>query len=271
MQRVPPGVIPITSQGCPIDPRDPLTSPWASGGNPAAAADTSVQKPTRVVQSGAFFANIARNPLLRIFEYVQRTEPNESWFDPARDPSHPTQFELGTVKPQQGQTLVCMEYEIRPYRFSGINAYDFMPLPDGRLSGSMGYTIRINGSYPADLKYQLDPIPSTVTASSTPPGGNPFNLANQLSADNFAVVRASEYASAAGFGTSLMPQSPRMFGPANRPWAEVLQEEQAMTIYGVVFRQVESPIAFVQTRVSGYLGPTTLVSKLLRELSESLR
>ncbi len=277
MAKLPPGVIPVTDQGCPVYPADPLPSPWGDGGGPGAGASQQAaaakgpDKPTRTLALGGFFAQIARNPSIKIFEYVYRTEPNEAWFDPARNPSNPTQFELGTVTPQKGQTLVVMDYEIRPYRFAGVNSYDFLPMIEGRLSGALGYAIRINGNYPADFKYQLDPVDSRVMASQRPNGGNPFQLTSQLNDDRFATVQASQYAAAAGFGTGLMPQWPRKYGPTGDPFAEVLTEEMSLTAYGVIYRRLESPVAFIQTRVSGYQGSTSVIAKLFRELADSVR
>ena len=43
-------------------------------------------------------AKWARNPDLKPYEELFRSEPNEAWFDSARDPDHPTQFEIATLK-----------------------------------------------------------------------------------------------------------------------------------------------------------------------------
>lgn len=256
-------------QGSPIDRTAPIPPPWDAA--PGAAGAAGAAGPTQISEMGGLLAKYGKTPIYKIYEQVFRVEPNQAWFDPLRDPAHPTQFEIATVTAESGQAILLFDYEIRPYRFSGINSFDYVPMEEGRLSGSLGYVIQKNGQTPGNLEYRLDPVSSTLKRQSLQFSRNGIKPITQMTADDFALTASQSYASAAGYGTSLMPQSPRRFGPSNAPFLEILLEDEVMTFSGVVYRQIESPVAFVQARISGYKTSSNIAKRLLRDLEESLR
>jgi hypothetical protein len=224
-----------------------------------------------VSEAGAIMAKIARNPETKPYHELFRVEPNEAWFDPARSPTSPTSFEIGAVKADVGQAIILLDYRIQPYRFSGVNAFDFVPLDEGRLSGSLGYVVRMNNQNPGNLRYRLDPIPSTLRTQSSQMSRGPIVPIRQQTAADFIIAAATQYASAAGYGSSVMPQTPRRYGAPDAPFTEYVYEDVIFTMTGVVYRQIESPVAFIQGEVMGYKCPAMLLKQIERDLSESLR
>jgi len=269
----------LGGEGCPIDPTAPVAPPWDASAilsgmampGQAAAAPSMPSGPIPTTEVGGMIAKWGKYQIFKVYEQVFRVAPNEAWFDPARDPNHPTQFEIATVRADAGQAILLFDYEIRPYRFSGVNSFDFVPMDEGRLSGSMGYVIQKNGQTPGNLEYRLDPLSSTLRRQALQYNRNLKKPISQMTADDYAVTASQNYAAAAGYGTSLMPQSPRRFGAHNAPFLEVLLEDEVMTFSGVVYRQVESPVAFVQARISGYKTSSNIAKRLLRDLDETLR
>lgn len=267
----------IGAQGCPIDPTAPIAPPWdaasvLSGQSPQGqAAAAQSHGPMPVTEAGGLLAKYGKYPVFKVYEQLFRIEPNESWFDPARDPTRPTQFEIATVRADAGQVILLFDYSIRPYRFSGINSFDFVPMDEGRLSGSMGYVVQKNGQNPGNLEYRLDPLSSTLRRQALQFNRSLKRSIAQMTADDYAITASQSYASAAGYGTSLMPQSPRRFGAHNAPFLETIYEDEVFTFSGVVYRQIESPVAFVECRISGYKTSSNIAKRLLRDLDETLR
>jgi len=265
---------PLDAEGCPIDPTSPVPPTWDNAPSGASAGKANAPQPAqpaRVSEIGAMLAKWARNPALTPYEELFRSEPNEAWFDSARDPNHPTQFEIATVRPEKGQSIVLFDYEIVPYAFSGVTALDYEALPDNMLSGVFGYAIRINSQEPGQLKYRLQPVPSTIRVQA-----NRFNQPlmkgpGQLTADDFAISSASDYASAAGFGTGLHPQTSAHYGARNAPFTEYIHDDEVLAITGVVFQQIDIPLAFIQARVAGFKGPSQLIKSIQTALRATLR
>jgi len=215
-------------------------------------------------------AKYSRNPELRPYEEVFRSEPNESWYDPFRDPDHPTQFELGTIRPGGGTSLIIMDYSVQPYGFSGSTSLDFASLADDEISSSFGYSFEINGQSPGLLRYRLDPVRSTLRQQSVRFSQRMMRFDN-LTDDDYVRSQASEYASAAGYGTGLHPQTSSRFGGKIIPWGEFLHDDQVLSVTGVVFRPIEVPLAFVQVRFSGFEMTAELGLQVERALRVSMR
>ena len=262
----------LDREGCPIDPTSPVPPPWDDPPSAGQGGGRS-QAPSqgRLSEVGAMLAKWARNPDLKPYEELFRSEPNEAWFDSARDPDHPTQFEIATVRPEQGQSILLFDYSVVPYGFSGVSALDYEPLPDDLISGVFGYSIRVNNKEPGQLKYRLQPIPSTIRMQSLRFNQPKIQAALQLTQDDFAISQANDYASAAGFGTGLHPQTAAHYGARGVPFTEYVHDEEVLTIIGVVFRPVEIPLAFVQARVSGFKGPSIIIRSIETALRAALR
>ena len=216
-------------------------------------------------------AKWARNPEMLPYEEVFRTEPSESWFDPSRNPDQPTQFELATVRPDSGQSILLFDYEIQPYSFSGISALDYQPMDDGLLSGVFGYSFRVNGMEPGQLKYRLDPVSSIIREQGLRFNERKILGPNELTSDDYQISQSQGYASAAGFGTSLHPQTRRHYGARGVPFTEYIHDDVVLQIRGVVYRPVEIPLAFIQTRLSGFRCASQLAKQLVADLRKCLR
>lgn len=264
----------LNEHGCPVDPMSPVPPPWqrageAAGMRSAGAAGSSGD--SRFSEIGAMLAKWARNPELKPFEEMYRSEPNEAWFEAARDPDHPTQFEILTVRPEVGQSIVLFDYEVVPFGFSGVTALDYSPLPDNMLSGVFGYSLRIAGQDPGHLRYRLQPVSSTIRQQSFRSNQRLMRGVDQLTTDDFAISQANDYAAAAGFGTGLHPQTSRRYGARNAPFTEFVHDEQELTIQGAIFNQIDIPLAFIQASVAGYKGPSAIIKQIETALRSLLR
>lgn len=264
----------LNAQGCPIDPTSPVPPPWDSPPSGEGRARTSASpedsRLSRVSEIGQMVAKYARNPELRPYERLFRSEPNEAWFDLNRNPSNPTQFEIGSVAPTKGSSLLIMDYSVRPYGFSGLTPLDFEGLEDDRISGCFAYSLSINGNAPGILQYQLDPVRSTIQQQSMKANQRLVDM-NNLTSDDYVISRAAEYASAAGLGTSLHPQTAERFGGRIIPFGEFIHDNQQLTIGGVIYRAVEVPLSFIQVRFSGFQMTAELAGALQQSLRNSIR
>lgn len=276
----------LDPEACPVDPTSPVPPPWdapPSGGSTARGlarpqmdqsapgAGGSSGGTSRTMEVGSMLAKWARNPELLPYEEVFRSEPNEAWFDLARDPDHPTQFEIATVQPGAGQAIVVFDYSVVPYGFSGISPLDYAPLPDEMISGVFGYSIRVDGQEPGQLKYRLDPLDSTIRPQQFRFQQTKVKNLADLTADDFAIAAANSYATAAGFATSLHPQTAAHYGPRVGPFTEYVVDNQVLAITGVVFRPVDVTLAFIQARISGYKGRSQIIKQLVTDLRAILR
>ena len=261
----------LDREGCPVDPTSPVPPPWDGPGASGAPGASPARGPSRFSEVAQMIAKWGRNPEFLPYEEIFRSEPNEAWFDPARDPDHPTQFEIASVRPERGQTILLFDYEVIPYSFSGITALDYQPLDDGLLSGVFGYSFRINGQEPGQLKYRLDPVSSTIRQQSQRFNQKLQKNLTELSADDYAISQSQNYAAAAGYGTGLHPQTRSHYGARGAPFTEFIHDEQVLAVVGVVYRPVEVPIAFIQVRLSGFKCGSTMAKQLEADLRNNLR
>lgn len=266
---------PLDSQGCPTDPTSPIPPPWDAppsgiGRGQSAPAPRPSDGIDRVSEIGQMLAKYSRNPELRPYEEVFRSEPNEGWYDASRDPDHPTQFELGTIRPSGGNSLIIMDYSVLPYGFSNNTSLDYAALEDDQISSSFGYSFEINGQSPGLLRYRLDPVRSTLREEAVRFSQKKQTFDN-ITEDDFVRSQSTEYASAAGYGTGLHPQTSERFGGRIIPWGEFLHDDQILTVAGVVFRPIEIPLAFIQVRFSGFEMTSELAHHVQHALRVSMR
>lgn len=260
----------LTGEGCPEDPTSPVPPPWEQSGDPGAGPSGGGEA-GRVSEVGAMLAKWARNPELRPYQQLFRVEPDEAWFDVVRDPDHPTQFEIATARPETGQSILLMDYSVVPYGFSNVTPLDFSPLPDDMISGVFGYSIRINGQEPGILKYQLQAVSGIIRQQAFRYNDRNLRSAADLTADDFTIAQANSYAAAAGFGTGLHPQNAHHYGARGVPFTEWVHDDQVLVITGVIFHQVDIPLAFVQAVLTGFKGPSALIKEIERSLRSGLR
>jgi hypothetical protein len=270
----------FNSEGCPTSLLDKIPSPGPFGENRAAdmakvqAAGVRTgdeEEIDRVLQLAGALSQYGRSPILEHYDEIFRVEPNDSWFDPARNPNNPTQFEIGAVSAEAGRYIFIFDYSIRPFGFSGVAPNDVRPLPEGELSGSFGYVLRVSGRSPGIINYRLNPTSPTLRRTQFKFNERKLRTLSDLSADDFARTRAKQFASAAGYGGEVHPQQPGRFGARNVPFTLNITEDRVLSMTGVIFNRVATPLAFVEGRVSGYITSAVVGNKLERDLRETVR
>jgi hypothetical protein len=247
--------------------RGGLRTPTGGQGAPAGLSQTGgVKTVDKVLQLAGPLSQYGRSPDLSHYEQLFRVEPNESWFSTARSPSNPTQFEIGSITAEAGNVIFVFDYSVRPFGFSGVAADDVQPFPEGQLSGSFGYVLRLGGRAPGIVNYRLDPVSPTLQRTAFRNGKPTLPDLAQLSSDEYARARSQSFASAAGYGGEVHPQQPGRFGAQNVPFMMTIEEGNVLSIVGVVFNRIPSPVSFVEARVSGYIASASLAKKLIRDL-----
>lgn len=264
LDMVPPGVGPAGRSSRASQP-DPKASSGVIGGVPK---EDFIQ---RVQQLAGPLNAYGRAPALEVYEEIFRIEPNESWFDPNRSQSNPTQFELASISADTGRWIFVFDYSIRPFGFSGIAIGDVMPMPEGYMSGSFGYAIRIGGRPAGIVRYRLNPTSPALRKQRFGFNQSKFQQLANMTQDDFSRTRANSFASASGFGGEIHPQAPGRFGATNVPFMLSVGDGLPVEITGVLFNEVTLPVAFIETRISGYITSAVLAHKLLSELELTTR
>jgi hypothetical protein len=263
---------PLNKEGCPTDPTSPVPPPfetnYGSGVAPS-QAPSGIPLASRP-EYGQMISKYIKNPASSYFEEVFRTEPNESWFSNQRNPSNPTQFEIGAIRPDQSSVYLLTDYSVTPYGFSGTTALDYRPLADDEISSCFGYSIEINGQAPGIFRYRLDPVPPSLSNLSTRFNQSRLDPSN-FQQDDYVRSRANSFASAAGYGTAIHPQVSKRFGGMTIPWGEFVHEEQVLKVVGIIYRPIDVPLAFIQVRFSGFKLSTEQARKIELALQEAMR
>lgn len=203
------------------------------------------------------------HPSVTVFDQIYRIQPEEGWFNSSVSPSSPVQFEIGSFRVPGGLQLWMQNYDFAIYRQSGADAGDSVRCEDDRFSGSFGFDLTVNGTRPASLLIQLDPVPSSVARGSfgSPSGGSESGFAGS------SFIQASSAGSTSSQGQSLLPpRRARMGAPAPNPFTIVVKENQNITLTCVILRPVRSPLAFVQGELQGYLMQTNASEALLNRM-----
>jgi len=225
----------------------------------------------RMQLAGGALASLMVNPSVTPFEQLYRRLPEEGMFLDSVSPENPFSFELGAFKVPDTMTLLL--FDLRPdiYRFSGVDAGDTVPVEARRFSSVMGFQISVDQQQPGNLLYQLDPVPiQTFTqAFTTPAVAAGAELPPALAAlfgaaqgSRFNIAGASSFASAAGTGTSLLPQRPTRYGAGSVPFTLYARSNQTVQIRCVVFQPIPSPIAFIEYDIAGMLIPELWVDQM---------
>lgn len=253
----------------PPAPREPVPvlNPWSSDGPPGygePGEGTSLGCGAERVQlAGGALNTLLVHPEVTPFEQLYRRLPEEGMFLDSVSPETPFTFELGAFRVPD--TFCLLLFDLRPdiYRFSGVDAGDTVPVEARRFSSVMGFQVTVDQRQPANLLYQLDPVPiQTTTEAFTNPIGTvselPPALANAIGAQGgsrFNIAAATSFASAAGAGDQLQPQRPTRYGALSVPFTMYVRAGQTFQVRAVLFNPLPSPIAFIEYDIAGMLIP----------------
>ena len=237
---------------------------------PFPGASTTVDcEAMRVQLAGGALNSLIVDPSVVPFEQLYRRLPEEGMFSEGVNPDNPFAFELGAFTVPDGFALLL--FDLRPdiYRFSGIDAGDYIPVESRRFASRLGFQITVDQRQPGNLHFELDPIAiqSTQNAftqlSAYKPATNdsgtnatPESVFNQASSNSFA--------SAGGAGKSLQPQRPTRYGPLSVPFTLHVRAHQTVQLRCIVFHPLPSPIAFIEYDMAGLLVPTHAMDQMIR-------
>jgi len=221
---------------------------------------------SRVQLAGGALNEVLTDPATSTpFEQVFRRLPGQGIHNPNISPARPFFLELGSFRVPSQQTLLL--FDLRPdiYRFSGVDPNDALPVAARRFATQVGYDLTINGNHPGNTRFELEPIePQQGLAFQPNQGTDRLNNPGRLPSDaEFVQARRNRFGAASGAGTSLMPQRTFRFGPSSLPLTLVLEENQSLALQAVVFKPIQSPIAFIEFDIAGILAPKLLVTGLL--------
>lgn len=199
------------------------------------------------------------------FEQLYRRLPEQGIHSPRISPEQPFVLELGSFVVPVQQALLL--FDIRPdvYRFSGIDPNDAVPVEARRFGSQMGYDVTVDGSHPGDTHFELEPIPRQQGIGFSPqldtdaldnPGYRPPNAA-------YVQQRANRFGASSGAGTALMPQRHFRYGPSSLPLTLVVSEKEKVSFSAVIFKPIQSPIAFFEMDMAGIIAPLNKVKALL--------
>lgn len=208
------------------------------------------------------------HPAFTIFEYLNRSLPEEGWYDPSISPSNPFKFQLGSFTVPQNQALWLFDYEFTVYRQSGIDPGDFVRAEDGRYANQIGTDITISQRREASLRFQLDPQNISATRQEFEKNVPEIDgRTGQLNpTDAFNRAASNDFATTAGPGTSLQPLRSNKFGPRDGPWTLVADEGARVALNVVIFNRIRSPLAFIEGRQAGYLIHRQVSSALIQRV-----
>lgn len=249
----------------------------------------------RVQLAGGALFSLLMHPSLVPFERLYRRLPEEGMFDPSVSPERPFAFELGAFTVPS--TFALMIFDMRPdiYRFSGIDAGDFIPVEERRFASIMGFAVTIDGRHHGNIEFQLDPVAVQTTAlqvftnkqQQQAPGQNAVAGAQLFSVapgqggglsptppSVFNIAAASGFANAAGDGLGLLPQRPDRYGALSTPFTLYVKRGQTVQVRCVIFRPIPSPIAFIEFDFAGFMVPEQWLESILhcvKPVSSSIR
>ncbi len=203
------------------------------------------------------------HPSFQLIEQMDRALPEESWFSVLVTPNSPIQFDITAYQVPAGKTLWVYEYEFRIFRFSGVDAGDFIAAESGRFSNVMGFDVKIGERRPNHLHYGLDPQPVQVSRAQYRPTIQDQNMA---SVATFNQQASKSFASVGGTALALLPVWKKMQGPSNAPFTMFVNENETISLSCYIFRQIQTPLAAVEARFAGYLMNDQVSTALLNRI-----
>jgi hypothetical protein len=214
------------------------------------------------------------------WEQLYRRLPEASMFSPQLTPARPFAFELGSFRVPDNETLILTDLRPDIYRFSGVDAGDYVPVDARRFSASLGFQIVVDNVPQGQVQFELDPLAIAATANQfvrvSPPGTPtaPDSFAEAVLRLNgatapppaavFNAAQSNSFGSTAGAGQSLMPQRPHRYGALSLPFSLAATGGQTVQIRCVVFRPLGSPIAFIEYDVAGIKMPQPWYTEMMK-------
>ncbi len=192
------------------------------------------------------------HPMRKVVEQLYRVEPEESWYNIDVSPSKLVTFELGALQVPSGLHYWLFDYEFQPFRFSGVDPGDAIPVEEQRLGAVLGWDLTLTGRRPNDLLFQLDPIPAQLQRTQFNAVPTSDTSSTRAPAGSFNRAAFTGFAANSSAGLSLLPQRTARQGPLSGPFTIIAKEGDRVALSCVIFRPVPLPLAWMQGRHAGY-------------------
>jgi hypothetical protein len=219
--------------------------------------------PMLMHEPGGELLNKLVHPVFQVIEQMDRVLPEESWFSNLVTPNAPIQFDITSYQVPEGKTLWIYEYEFQIYRFSGVDAGDFIAAEHGRFTNVMGFDVRVGERRPNHIRYGLDPQPIQVSRIQYRPTVQDLNMSDPAT---FNQQASKSFGNVAGTSMALLPVRREMQGPSNAPFTMFANENENINLSCVIFRQVQTPLAAIEARFAGYLMNDQVSTALLNRI-----
>jgi hypothetical protein len=212
-------------------------------------------------EPGGSVLRIFQHPAFQTLERLFRVLPEEGWFSSTVRPDNPVQFPVGSFEVPKNMALWLFEYKFNIYRFSGVDAGDFVLAEDGRFADAIGYDVTVSGRRPANIQYQLDPIPVSFSRPQFD-----AKIGQQSTAAQFNRNSAPNFAATASPGLSLLPMRKEVMGASNGPFTFVVKEGDTVNLNAVMWRPFQTPVACLEGKLAGYLMQIQVSEALVNRL-----
>jgi len=208
--------------------------------------------------------HIAQSPSVKTFERLWTVQPNDSWYDPVRNPSNTNRVEIGSYLVPDGQAVLITYFDFLALQPTGVGAFESEPVPEGRLGGTIGFYFDVNGTVPGVVNFELEPTPSNFQRRQFRPKQNLVPMSERVAAD-YERTAATSYA-AGSFGTGLLPTRHGRTGDPNARWSVLVMERQNVNLSMLIYRPIPYPLCGIRGRICGY----TCSKQLMVDMVEAL-
>lgn len=223
----------------------------------------------RVLLAGSSLNSIITHPYTQAFEQLYRVLPEAGIHDPMLASSRRNfSIDLGSFRVPPQMALLVFDFRPDVYRFSGIDAQDAVPVEERRFASQVGFEVEIDNKHPGNLQMNLDPRPALPADPSGSTVLRTRDPTARASPNDFAQQRARNFAAPSGAGTALLPQRPTRYGGAGldnptAPMTIIATENRVFSARFVVFRPIESPLAFIEFAFAGLLVSKNAIERYL--------
>lgn len=241
----------------------------------AIVAGLSQARTIRVHQAGGALTEAIVHPQCKSFEFLYRVQPTDAMFEPALNPEQPVFIELGAYVVPQQMVLFLFDTSADIYVPDGIIPTDCRQIENRRLSHSLGWYVSINGVVPANVQYQIEPLPAQTgsqgfvpqsisqgTVGSPAFAGLPSSSVATTPQQVFAQARGRRFAQA-GPGLSLQPQRRTHVGARDLPFLWIAKAGDVVRSQLFVFRALGTPVCFFEYSIAGMLLPANWAENLV--------